>query len=124
MSHNVLLNNLSNVTVSELNWGEPLTDDLPRPDLILAADCIYFEPAFPLLVQTLSDLVVDEKTEVLLCYKKRRKADKRFFALLKKKFTWTEVMDNPNREVYSRDQIYLLRLLKRSYTRKVPVKDS
>jgi hypothetical protein len=50
-----------------------LADDLPRPDLILAADCVYFEPAFPLLVQTLSDLVIDEKTEVLFCYKKRRK---------------------------------------------------
>lgn len=124
MARNVILNNLSNVTVSELNWGQPLADDLPRPDLILAADCVYFEPAFPLLVQTLSDLVIDEKTEVLFCYKKRRKADKRFFALLKKKFTWTEVMDNPNREVYSREQIYLLRLLKRPYTRRVPVKDA
>lgn len=41
--------------------------------MILAADCVYFEPAFPLLVQTLSDLVVDNRTEVLFCYKKRRK---------------------------------------------------
>lgn len=53
--------------------GEPLPDNIPRPDLILAADCVYYEPAFPLLVQTLSDLSVDEKTEVLFCYKKRRK---------------------------------------------------
>jgi len=93
--------------------GEPLTDTIPPPDLILAADCVYFEPAFPLLVKTLSDLVVDEKTEVLFCYKKRRKGDKRFFALLKKKFTWTEVMDNPDREDYSREQICLMRLVKR-----------
>ncbi|KIM83873.1 hypothetical protein PILCRDRAFT_818882 [Piloderma croceum F 1598] len=117
MSHNVLLNKLtSNVTVSELNWGEPLTDAIPhRPDLILAADCVYYEPTFPLLVQTLSDLVNDEKTEVLFCYKKRRKADKRFFILLKKKFTWAEVMDSPGREVYSREQISLIRLVKRQY---------
>ena len=40
--------------------------------MVLAADCVYFEPAFPLLVQTLVDLVHDE-TEVLFCYKKRRK---------------------------------------------------
>lgn len=97
MWRNVVLNQLtSNVEVLELNWfvpigysiyllidspkshsckirGEPLPDDIPRPDLILAADCVYFEPAFPLLVQTLSDLSVDEKTEVLFCYKKRRK---------------------------------------------------
>jgi len=43
------------------------------PDLILAADCVYYEPAFPLLVQTLSELAIDDKTEVLFCYKKRRK---------------------------------------------------
>jgi predicted nicotinamide N-methyase len=52
-----------------------LADDLPQPDLILAADCVYYEPAFPLLVQTLSDLVVDGMTEVLFCYKKRRKVE-------------------------------------------------
>jgi Lysine methyltransferase len=92
MCRNVKLNNLeSSVTVSELNWsascfgkirkalfmslisrGSPLTTDIPRPNLILAADCVYFEPAFALLVQTLSDLV-DTTTEVLFCYKKRRK---------------------------------------------------
>jgi len=120
----VILSVITDGSLSSNFRGQPLADDLPRPDLILAADCVYFEPAFPLLVQTLSDLVVDEKTEMLFCYKKRRKADKRFFALLKKKFTWTEVMDNPNREVYSREQIYLLRLLKRPYTRRVPVKDA
>ena len=47
---------------------------MPKHDLILAADCVYFEPAFPLLVRTLVDLVPDSKTEVLFCYKKRRKA--------------------------------------------------
>ena len=30
-------------------------------------------------------------TEILLCYKKRRKADKRFFAIAKKYFTFTDV---------------------------------
>jgi predicted nicotinamide N-methyase len=45
-----------------------------KADLILAADCVYFEPAFPLLVRTLCDLVADQETEVLFCYKKRRKA--------------------------------------------------
>lgn len=64
--------------VSSSFRGEPLTDYLPRPDLILAADCVYFEPTFPLLAQTLSDLVVDEKIEVLFCYKKRRKVISRF----------------------------------------------
>ncbi|KAK7470962.1 Protein-lysine N-methyltransferase efm6 [Stygiomarasmius scandens] len=91
MQRNVSINDLnSSCTVSELDWGTAIPASIPQPDVVCAADCVYFEPAFPLLVKTLSDLV-DDKTEVLFCYKKRRKADKRFFALLKKKFTWKEV---------------------------------
>ncbi|KAF8165063.1 putative methyltransferase-domain-containing protein [Crassisporium funariophilum] len=112
MHRNVSLNRLeSRVTVAELNWGCPLPTSIKRPDLILAADCVYFEPAFPLLVQTLSDLA-GPTTEILFSYKKRRKADKRFFSLLKKKFTWTEVADDPNRQIYNREAITLIRLSK------------
>ena len=50
----------------------PIPTTIQRPDLILAADCVYFEPAFPLLVQTLSELS-DSTTEILFSYKKRRK---------------------------------------------------
>ena len=54
--------------------GDPLPSSIPhRYDVILAADCVYFEPAFPLLVKTLTDLVPDKSVEVLFCYKKRRK---------------------------------------------------
>ncbi|VDC06214.1 unnamed protein product [Peniophora sp. CBMAI 1063] len=114
MEKNIALNATiaPNVRAAELNWGEPLSADLAGPyDLILAADCVYFEPAFPLLVQTLCDLLPpDAKTETYFCYKKRRKADKRFFTLLKKYFTWEDVEDNPEREMYSREAISLLRL--------------
>ncbi|OCH95857.1 hypothetical protein OBBRIDRAFT_822511 [Obba rivulosa] len=114
MARNVAMNALeSSVFVKELNWGEPIPDDLPRPDIILAADCVYFEPAFPLLVKTLADLVSDDATEVLFCYKKRRKADKRFFTLLKKEFIWAEVADDPERPNYSREAITLLRLTRK-----------
>ncbi|KIJ70428.1 hypothetical protein HYDPIDRAFT_78259 [Hydnomerulius pinastri MD-312] len=114
MRANVKLNQLeSSVTVSELNWGEALTPDIPRPDLILAADCVYFEPAFPLLVETLS-VLASEETEILFCYKKRRKADKRFFTLLRKHFTWKEVDNDPNREKYGREAISLLTLTRKS----------
>ncbi|KAG2148071.1 putative methyltransferase-domain-containing protein [Suillus clintonianus] len=114
MQQNVTLNNLQScVSVRELNWGETLLSDMPPPELILAADCVYFEPAFPLLVQTLSEMAVSGSTEILFCYKKRRKADKRFFTMLKKKFAWEEVMDDPNREIYNREAISLLTLSKR-----------
>ncbi|PCH41625.1 hypothetical protein WOLCODRAFT_137503 [Wolfiporia cocos MD-104 SS10] len=125
MRRNVIMNDLSErVRVAELDWGTPIPffSDFPRhPDVILAADCVYFEPAFPLLVQTLAELVpvpslsvTDAQPEVLFCYKKRRKADKRFFALLKKEFSWTEVADDPDHEVYTREAISLLRLIRRS----------
>ena len=95
MTRNVAMNDLADrVAVLELNWsarpvlpavhvlthyarrGDPLPASLPHFDLILAADCVYFEPSFPLLVQTLQDLVdrqPDAHPEVLFCYKKRRK---------------------------------------------------
>ncbi|KAJ7774213.1 putative methyltransferase-domain-containing protein [Mycena maculata] len=112
MRENVAMNKLSSrCVVTELNWGELVPADIPRPNVILVADCVYFEPAFPLLVQTLCDLVGAD-TEVLFCYKKRRKADKQFFALLKKKFKWTHVPDDPARATYSRDSISLLWLTK------------
>lgn len=131
--------------------GDPLPPSIPHKyDVILAADCVYFEPAFPLLVKTLTDLVPDKSVEVLFCYKKRRKvrsicpnstmqstyrtgfaqADKRFFTLLKKEFTWTEVglrsgrhyclsqtypqvEDDASRETYIREAISLLRLVRK-----------
>ncbi|KAJ7638533.1 putative methyltransferase-domain-containing protein [Roridomyces roridus] len=108
MRENVALNDLSSLcTVAELNWGEAIPTEIPQPEVILLADCVYFEPAFPLLVQTLCDLV-KEDTEVLFCYKKRRKADKRFFTLLKKHFKWKDVPDDPARATYSREAISLL----------------
>ena len=94
MSRNVALNALEErVRVAELNWllssqissctliltvnpsyrGEPIPQDMLSSDLILAADCVYFEPAFPLLVQTLTDLTSMHDPEILFCYKKRRK---------------------------------------------------
>ena len=108
MERNIALNNLqASVTAAELDWyvsdtprvpgsvpsrSKPLPEHLPQPDIILAADCVYFEPAFPLLVATLASLVpLPQSSEVLFCYKKRRKADKRFFSLLKKQFTWYAV---------------------------------
>ncbi|KAJ6510137.1 putative methyltransferase-domain-containing protein [Mycena vitilis] len=112
MRENVTINKLSSLcTVTELNWGEAISVEIPRPDVVLAADCVYFEPAFPLLVMTLCELV-GEDTEVLFCFKKRRKADRRFFALLKRKFKWEDVLDDPARAIYSRESISLLRLTK------------
>lgn len=61
-----------------------------KPDVIIASDCVYLEVAFQPLIDTLV-MLSNEKTEIYLCYKRRRKADKRFFMLARKKFTFTEV---------------------------------
>ncbi|KAF4619972.1 hypothetical protein D9613_005401 [Agrocybe pediades] len=112
MTRNVCLNRLEGrVHVAELNWGSSIPEDIPLPDVILAADCVYFEPAFPLLVKTLSDLSTS-KTDIFFCYKKRRKADKRFFNMLRKHFSWKEVLDDPGRPIYSREAITMIQLFK------------
>lgn len=112
MQRNINLNSLGQIVVSkELDWGKELPE-LGPINVILAADCVYFEPSFPLLVNTLEALSRQpgRDCEILFCYKQRRKADKRFFTLLKKKFTWTDVDDDPQSEVYRREGISLLRL--------------
>jgi len=41
-------------------------------DVVLAADCVYFESAFPLVVHTLEDFALQkgQNLEFLFCYKK------------------------------------------------------
>lgn len=40
--------------------------------MILAADCVYFEPAFAPLVQTLDEFASQGSPRFLFCYKRRR----------------------------------------------------
>lgn len=108
MKRNIELNNLSSrVSASIYDWGTPTPAGLPQnPDIILAADCVYFEPAFPLLQQTLQDLI-GENTLCYFCFKRRRRADLQFMKTAKKMFDVVEVDDNPEKEVYSREQLFL-----------------
>jgi len=107
------------VEAINLHWGEPLATSIIAhpPTLLLLADCVYYEPAFPLLVQTLQDLINlhshPEDIDILFCYKKRRKADKKFFKLAQKVLSWSEVDDDPFREQYKRDSLYLYRMIKK-----------
>ncbi|EJD53919.1 hypothetical protein AURDEDRAFT_110616 [Auricularia subglabra TFB-10046 SS5] len=113
LSKNVALNGLdAAVCVAELDWAAPVPKDMYDPDILLAADCVYFEPAFPLLCATLRNIAT-KRTEILFCYKKRRKADKRFFKLLSRDFDWDHVDDDPEKDNYAKDAIYLLRLVKK-----------
>ncbi|EAQ92287.1 hypothetical protein CHGG_00522 [Chaetomium globosum CBS 148.51] len=110
MQHNISLNGLDDrVKARVLKWGEPLSQEVLqfKPDIILAADCVYFEPAFPLLMQTLQDLLaLTPSATVFFCFKKRRRADMQFIKAAKKAFTVTEIEDE-DRPVFSRSSLFL-----------------
>jgi protein N-lysine methyltransferase METTL21A len=111
MQDNVRLNGLSSkVKPVVLDWGKPVPVDISRRiDVLLAADCVYFEPAFPLLLATLLELTGPE-TVCYFCFKKRRRADMRFMKQARKMFDVAEVADDCDKEIYSREQIFLCTL--------------
>ncbi|KAL2264881.1 hypothetical protein VTJ83DRAFT_7391 [Remersonia thermophila] len=117
MQHNISLNGLDDrVRARILNWGEPLSQEIIdfKPDIILAADCVYFEPAFPLLMQTLQELFALVPTAtVFFCFKKRRRADMQFLKAAKKAFTVVEVHDD-DRPIFSRDNLFLFTFTRKS----------
>lgn len=78
-----------------------------RPDVILAADCVYFEPAFPLLLSTLGDLLdLCKEAVIYFCFKKRRRADMQFMKSARKKFLVEEI-ESEERETFSREGLFL-----------------
>ena len=75
--------------------------------MILAADCVYFEPAFPLLLATLQQLLgLCEDAVIHFCFKKRRRADMQFMKNAKKKFMVEEIED-VSRKSFSREGLFL-----------------
>ena len=85
MFANINLNRpISNIIAAELDWllligfqannrAAPIPEYLASPDIVLAADCVYFEPAFPLLQDVLRKLAPTAEVDVYMAYKKRRK---------------------------------------------------
>ncbi|EMR66305.1 putative nicotinamide n- protein [Eutypa lata UCREL1] len=118
MEHNIALNALGGrVNAAILNWGEPLPREIVdlKPDIILAADCAYFEPAFPLLLATLSDLLtLCPSATIFFSFKKRRRADAQFFKKARKAFKVVEIEDE-DRPVFSREGLFLY-----TFTSKTP----
>lgn len=99
----------STKTVLSLPRGEPLPQQVQdqKPNIILAADCVYFEPAFPLLLATLEDLLaLNEEAVIFFCFKKRRRADMQFMKNARKKFLVEEIED-VEREKFSTEGLFL-----------------
>lgn len=121
MQKNISLNHLeTRVEACVYNWGEMIPTEVTEalststsslPDTVLAADCVYFEPAFPLLLKTLSD-IIGPNTTCYFCFKKRRKADMRFIRDMMKTFQVDEI-DYDDREMNRRDSVYLYKLTKK-----------
>jgi hypothetical protein len=115
IQENIHLNKLSDseARAAVLDWGDLETlRSLPRPVVILAADCVYFEPAFPLLLSTLEGLL-DDDAVCYFCFKKRRKADFRFLKQAKKKFDMTLVTEGIDIDYWRRESISLYTMTKR-----------
>ncbi|EXJ77470.1 hypothetical protein A1O3_09696 [Capronia epimyces CBS 606.96] len=121
MEKNIALNNLEGRVGAEIyDWGTPppstiLHSGTEHPDILLAADCVYFEPAFPLLLQTLEDLI-GPSTTCYFCFKKRRKADMRFIRDMMKKFV-VEQIAYTGREADQREGIFLYQVQSRESTK-------
>jgi predicted nicotinamide N-methyase len=79
-------------------------------DIVLASDCVYLEIAFIPLIDTFFALTEKESAVIYLTYCKRRKADKKFFQLARKKFVFEEVVEDPKREEYRKKSIQLFRI--------------
>jgi hypothetical protein len=116
MEQNISLNNLeSKVTSLVLDWGAPLPDLVKAnpPSHILAADCVYFEPAFPLLIQTLEELFeLNGDAVCWFVYKKRRKADIKFMKMARKSFDVEETADE-DRKVWEREGLFMYTFTKK-----------
>ena len=125
MRQNISLNKLSSrVLAGVYGWGSPVLhtvlDEFKStpggmsrvyPDVILAADCVYFEPAFPLLLQTMCDLL-GPSTVCYFCFKKRRKADWRFVREMGKK-TDAQLVEYDNKAADQKQRIYLYEVKKK-----------
>ncbi|GAB1742605.1 hypothetical protein NU219Hw_g8143t1 [Hortaea werneckii] len=100
MQQNIALNELQGkVHAAVYNWGGAKPEAVPaHPDVVLAADCVYFEPAFPLLQQTLEELI-GPNTTCYFCFKKRRRADMQFMKAIKKTMLVEDVADDPDKDV-------------------------
>ncbi|KAL8854667.1 MAG: hypothetical protein Q9221_000449 [Calogaya cf. arnoldii] len=110
LRHNIALNSNSPqapVTAHILEWGSLIPAPVPlSPDILLAADCVYFEPAFPLLLQTMQKLMSPD-TVCFFCFKKRRRADMNFVKMARKFLEVTDVEDDPDKKIWSREGIHM-----------------
>lgn len=121
MDRNIVLNDLENtVGAATLSWGGILPDYAKEGvDLILAADCVYLEEAFPLLEKTLLDLTEETSPLIIMAYRKRRKADGKFFKEIRKNFEIIPITDFKEYDFYLRQRVTIFQMVRKPKTMSV-----
>jgi hypothetical protein len=111
MRENIDLNNLASaVRPVVLDWALPPLPSIPNhPAVVLAADCVYFEPAFPLLISTLERLLGPESV-CYFCFKRRRRADLRCIRQIKKLFDVVEIRDFTDLQQFAGENLFLYKI--------------
>lgn len=107
---------LARPDANEMLRGDPLPAEIlnQKPNIIFGADCVYYEPAFPLLLATLEMLLdLCQEATIYFCFKKRRRADMQFMKNARKKFVVEEAVDE-NRPTFSREGLFLYMFRRKS----------
>lgn len=118
-----LLENLSkckgSIRAETLCWGDDVTDR-ERMDVILMADCIYYEESLKHLINTLIDLS-DETTLILCCYESRTEGknpqtESLFFQSVQEHFHVEEIPTCKHHVDYSSPDIHIVKFTKQTIT--------
>ena len=88
------------VAVHKLEWGQDVSEFQPPYDILLAADVVYIEESFPLLIQCV-DSLSSVDTTILLSYKYRYERDARFLRLLEEMFVLEVVWHSGDLSIHS-----------------------
>ncbi|CAG0889402.1 unnamed protein product [Darwinula stevensoni] len=108
-------------TSKVLIWGWDLgqsKNEIPRPDIILVSDCIYYAESVDPLIETLLEFS-DSETLILMSYETRMEFEKHaqlerdFFDKMKKSFHETEIPKDELHPEFTSDDIRVLRFKKR-----------
>jgi predicted nicotinamide N-methyase len=88
VNQNLTVSEIERVSCLALEWGLPIPVEILKNgpyDLILVSDCIYKEELFQPLINTIIIICQNSADcQVLIAQQVRRKADKRFWKLMKK----------------------------------------
>jgi predicted nicotinamide N-methyase len=119
LQENIMTNlpNDDRIKCQKLLWGTESRDwglDVGQLKIVFGADIVYDEKCFDVLKKTL-DVIADSNENVIIfiAYVRRRRAEKRFWNLIKKSFNVQTVINDPERHLYLKSKLNIIRLVKK-----------